>query len=46
MDTVGEEGGGMNRESSIETYILPCVKYTGRIYCITEGAQTGCSVTI
>ena len=37
VDTVGKEGGGKNRASSIETYILLCVKYTLRIYCITKG---------
>ena len=26
MDTVTEEEGGMNKESNIETYTLPCVK--------------------
>ena len=28
MDTVGEGDGGMNWESSIETYTLPYVNYT------------------
>ena len=29
MDTMGEGEGGTNRESSVETYTLPFVKYKG-----------------
>ena len=28
VDTMGEEKSGMNRESSLNKYILPCVKET------------------
>ena len=35
MDTVGKGEGRMNREGSIETHTLPCVKQTasGSLFC-------------
>ena len=47
VDTVQEGEGGMNRESSIETYTLPCVKQIAPvgICCMMQGAQTVGSVT-
>ena len=46
VDTVNEEEGGMNKESNIETYTLPCVKQVadGRLLYDSR-AQTRCSVT-
>ena len=46
MDTVNEEEGGMNKESNIETYTLPCVKQVadGRLLYDSR-AQSRCSVT-
>ena len=42
VDTVGKGKCGMNRESSIKIYILPCVKYIPRRRgFIKEGAQPG-----
>lgn len=40
LDTVGKGKCGMNRESSIKIYILPCVKYIPRRHgFIKEGAR-------
>ena len=46
VDTAGEEKGGMNWESSTETYTLPCVKQiaSGRLLC-NWGSSTQCYVT-
>ena len=42
-----EARGGMNWESSIETYTLPYVKLEcqWKVYCMMPGAQIWCSVT-
>ena len=46
VDTVGEGEGGMNWESSMEIYTLPCVKWiaSGDLLC-DSGSSTWCSVT-
>ena len=46
VDNEGEGEGWMNRENSIESYTLPCVKWiaNGRLLYITE-SSTRCSVT-
>ena len=43
---VGEAEGGMNVESSMETYRLPCIKYiaSGNLLCDRVGS-TQCSVS-
>ena len=40
MDTVGEEEGGTNSESSAEIYTFPYVKQLMGSFCITQGAQS------
>ena len=40
MDTVGEGMGGMNWESSIETYTLPYVKQPVGICSLVQGVQS------
>ena len=45
MDTVGEGEGGMNGESSIDIYTLPCVKQmAGEKLPINTGSPGWCSV--
>lgn len=42
VDTVGKGKCGVNGESSIKIYTLPCVKYIHRRYGFTkEGARPG-----
>ena len=46
MDTTEEGEGGMNRESSIETYTLPCVKQIANGKLLYDaGSSAWCSVT-
>ena len=45
LDTVGEGESGLMWENSNETYILLCVKQPVGVQCITQGAQSQCSVT-
>ena len=40
MDTVGEEEGGTNSESSAEIYTFPYVKQLMGSFFITQGAQS------
>ena len=45
MDTTEEGEGGMNRESSIETYTLPCVKQIANGKLLNSaGSSAWCSV--